>query len=217
VTQLDTPAGTVTTAARIARLVLAAPPRAGATRVVGIDGPSGAGKTTLAAALSSELAVGGRPAPVVHLDDIYPGWDGLADAVPRLREWILEPLATGGRPRYRRYEWPAGGWAEWHDVPTDGVRALVVDGVSCGARATAGYLSLLVWVEAPEPLRFERGIARDGESYRPHWRRWARQEDVHFAAEGTRDRADVVVDGQVGVCVPAAPEPDPTGPLGGGR
>jgi uridine kinase len=217
VTQLDAPTGTVDTASRIARLVLAAPPRAGTTRVVGIDGPSGAGKTTLAAALSAELAVDGRPAPVVHLDDIYPGWDGLADAVPRLLEWVLEPLAAGDRPRYRRYEWPTGGWAEWHDVPTGEGQALVVDGVSCGARDCARYLSLLVWVEAPEPLRFERGIERDGEAYRPHWRRWARQEDVHFATEGTRERADVVIDGSRGEVARVRSEPGPGDSVGGAR
>jgi len=182
------------TAARVARLALAAPPRAGATRVVGVDGPSGAGKTTLAAAVAGALGEAG-PAPVVHLDDIYPGWDGLADAVPRLLEWVLEPLSAGLPARYRRFDWPADEYAEWHAVATDGARALVVEGVTCGARACAPYLSLLVWVDAPRDLRFRRGMERDGEAYRPYWERWARQEDAHFAAEDTRRRADVVVDG----------------------
>ena len=38
-----------------------------------------------------------------------------------------------------------------------------------------------------------RGLARDGELYRPHWERWAAQEEALFAADRTRDRADVVV------------------------
>ena len=196
------------TAARVARLALAAPPRAGTTRVVAVDGPSGSGKTTLAAAIARALGdtagtggTGGTdgtdgtgdPAPVVHLDDIYPGWDGLADAVPRLLEWVLEPLAAGLPARYRRFDWPADEYAEWHAVRDAG--ALVVEGVTCGARACEPYLSLLVWVEAPRDLRFRRGMERDGEAYRPYWERWARQEDAHFAAENTRRRADVVVDG----------------------
>ena len=36
---------------------------------------------------------------------------------------------------------------------------------------------------------------RDGEAYRPHWERWASQEAAHFAADGTRNRADLRVDG----------------------
>ena len=39
-----------------------------------------------------------------------------------------------------------------------------------------------------------RGIERDGEAFRPHWQRWARQEDALFAADRTRQRADLVVD-----------------------
>jgi uridine kinase len=185
----------MTTPEGLAARVLAAPPRAGGTRVVAVDGPSGSGKTTLAAALATALGDAGRPAPVVHLDDIYPGWDGLDDAVPRLLEWVLEPLAAGREPRYRRFDWPRHEYAEWHHVATAEAAALVVEGVSSGARACAPYLSLLVWVEAPRDLRFARGMARDGEGYRPHWERWARQEDAHFAREDTRARAAVILSG----------------------
>ena len=72
---------------------------------------------------------------------------------------------------------------------------LVLDGVGSGARPIAAHAVLLVWVEAPRDERFRRGIARDGETYRPHWERWARQEAAHFATEATACRADVRVDG----------------------
>ncbi|MGN6333978.1 MAG: uridine kinase family protein [Motilibacteraceae bacterium] len=172
----------------LADRVLAEPPRAGTTRVVAVDGPSGSGKTTLAGRLAALLG-----APVVHLDDIYPGWDGLADIVPRLVEWVLEPLHRGEPARYRRYDWVEGVYAEWHEVPAAPV--LVVEGCASGSLAAAPYLSLLVWVEAPHDLRMERGIARDGETYRPHWERWARQEDELYRTQRTRERADVRLDG----------------------
>ncbi|MGH3425037.1 MAG: uridine kinase, partial [Nocardioidaceae bacterium] len=76
--------------------------------------------------------------------------------------------------------------------------ALVVEGVGCGALGCAPYLSLLLWVEAPTEVRMRRGLERDGEAYRPHWERWARQEQQMFAAERTRERADVLVDGDPG-------------------
>lgn len=164
--------------------VRAAPPRAGTTRVVAVDGPSGSGKSTLTQRLSGPLA-----APVVRMDDIYPGWDGLEEAVPRLLEWVLEPLAQGGTAGYRRYDWVAGRYAEWHDVPASDV--VLVEGCGSGAQACAPRLSLLVWVDAAPAARLARGLARDGETYRPHWERWARQEAAHFAREGTRARADL--------------------------
>jgi uridine kinase len=158
-----------------------------------VDGPSGSGKTMLAGRLTAAL---GDP-PLVHMDDLYPGWDGLADAVPLLHDRVVAPLAAGHPARYRRYDWDRGTYAEEHDLGIPPL--LVVEGVAAGARPVAAWTNLLVWVEAPGDERFRRGIARDGEAYRPHWERWARQEAAHFAVDGTRDRADVRVDGAPGV------------------
>ncbi|HEU4543657.1 MAG TPA: uridine kinase [Jiangellaceae bacterium] len=163
-------------------------PRAGTTRVVAIDGPAGSGKTRLAARLALPLR-----APVVHMDDLFPGWDGLDDGPRRLLEWVLEPLATGRAARYRRFDWVSDRYAEWVDVP--GAGTLIVEGCGSGARSGAPYLSFLIWVEAPMATRMRRGIERDGETFRPHWNRWAEQELIHFAAEGTAARAHVRLDG----------------------
>jgi uridine kinase len=173
----------------LAGRVRAAPPRCGATRLVCIDGPSGSGKTTLAARLAAAL---GGP-PVLHMDDIYPGWDGLAASVPLLHDQVVTPLVAGRSAGYRRYDWHRGAFAEAHDLGSPAL--LVVEGAGCGARVIANRAVLLVWIEAPREERFRRGIARDGETYRPHWERWARQEAAHFAAESTARRADVRVDG----------------------
>ncbi len=159
--------------------------------VIAFDGPAGSGKTTVGAAIGQLLGAEGTPVAMVHMDDLYPGWDGLAEAVPRLLSWVLEPLSTGRPARWRRYDWDTGAYAEWVDVPRTPV--LVVEGVACGARPCAPHLALLVWVEAPIDLRYERGIARDGETFRPHWERWVAQEDVHFAEHDTRARADIVL------------------------
>jgi uridine kinase len=175
--------------AEVARRVLAAPPSCGTTRLVCVDGPSGSGKTSLATRLAAAL---GHP-PLVHMDDLYPGWDGLADAVPLLHDRIVAPLAARAPARYRRYDWELGAYAEEHDLGVPPL--LVVEGVASGARAVRDFTTLLVWVEAPRAERFRRGIERDGESYRPHWERWARQEAAHFAEDDTRAHADLRVDG----------------------
>jgi uridine kinase len=177
----------------LAERVLAAPPRCGVTRLVCVDGPSGSGKSTLAARLATAL---GDP-PVLHMDDLYPGWDGLAAAVPLLRDQVVTPLAAGRPARYRRYDWHRGAFAEEHELGTPPV--LVVEGVASGARIVAGLTVLLAWVAAPRDVRFRRGIDRDGETYRPHWERWARQEAAHFADDDTEARADIRVDGAPGV------------------
>ncbi|WP_344950724.1 (d)CMP kinase [Sphaerisporangium flaviroseum] len=160
---------------------------AGATRVIAVDGPSGSGKTTMGRALAGEL-----DAALIHMDDLYPGWDGLRDGVDRLVEWILRPLAGGEAARWRRYDWTLGAYAEWREVPPS--KVVVVEGVGTGAVAARPYTSFLVWMEAPVSVRRARALSRDGETYRPHWERWARQEQAYFAADRVRDRADAIID-----------------------
>ncbi len=169
----------------LAARVRALPPSAGSSRVVAVDGPSGSGKTTVADRLAA--ALGG--APVVHLDDLYPGWDGLDGVVPRLVDGVLRPLAEGRPAAYRRWDWAAR--TDGPLVPVPAAPVLVVEGAGCGARACAPYLALLAWVDGPPAWRRRRALDRDGAMYAPHWNRWAAQERAHFARERTADRADV--------------------------
>lgn len=164
------------------------PPSAGSSVVVAVDGRSGAGKTTLADRLSSVLSC-----PVIHMDDIYPGWDGLTEAVDTLADDVLQPIAENRPAQHRLWNWNTGEYDGWADVPAESL--MIVEGCGSGSRACAPYLSLIVWVEAPRELRKARGIARDGETFRPYWDRWAEQEDSLFALEHTPERADVHIYG----------------------
>ncbi|MEY3662995.1 MAG: hypothetical protein RI919_511, partial [Actinomycetota bacterium] len=49
------------------------------TPIVLIDGRAGSGKSTLANALQRRLFKDGETLPrLIHMDDLYPGWGGLA-------------------------------------------------------------------------------------------------------------------------------------------
>jgi uridine kinase len=163
-------------------------PRAGRTRVVAIDGRSGAGKTSLAASLGRDLG-----APVVALEDLYGGWDGLENGIDLLVSAVLEPLAAGRTVLVPRYDWGRGAWLEPTrlDVP----ELLIVEGVGAGARRAAAFESLVVWLEAPPSVRKKGALERDGEVFAPYWDRWAAQEDAMLARERTPERADVVIGG----------------------
>lgn len=169
-------------------LLEARPATLGTGRLVCVDGPAGSGKTTLAAALAAS-----RPeAAVVHMDDLYPGWDGLPQVDAQLAS-LLKPLA-GGRPgRYRRWDWHGHAWAE--DVVVVPGPLLVLEGVGAGSPVAASLATVLVWVEAPYDLRLRRGLERDGDTFAPHWESWAMAEAEHFARHRTRERADLRVDG----------------------
>jgi len=171
---------------RISAALANAAPRAGGTRVVAVDGRSGAGKTSLAAALRDRLG-----APVVSLDDLYGGWDGLEHGIDLLVSAVLEPFAAGQAARVPRYDWVAGEWAEPAAVEPPPI--LIVEGVGAGARRAAAFESVLVWLEVPAPVRKKRALDRDGAAFAPHWDRWAAQEDAMLARDRTPERADIIL------------------------
>jgi len=173
---------------QLLELASSRPPTLGAGRLICVDGPAGSGKTTLAERLAS-LRPGIR---VVHMDDLYPGWDGLPEVDAQL-ETMLRPIAAGEPGSYRRYDWHLGEFAETVTVPP--VDLLVIEGVGSGSTTIDELVTVLAWVEAPSDLRMQRGIERDGEAFAPYWEAWARAERELFARERTRDRAHVVVDG----------------------
>lgn len=136
-----------------------------------VDGTSGAGKTTYAA----ELADATR-ARLVHMDDLYPGWDGLAHATATL-ERILTQRAGGRHARWRRWDWRSSTWGA-----EDGVRPdvpLVVEGCGSVTPVTAGFADRVLWLDGPEHVRRARILARDGDD--SWWEGWKRQEAAHRA------------------------------------
>jgi uridine kinase len=170
-------------------------PRAGATSVIAIDGRSGAGKSTLAGEFARAL-----DAPIVALEDLYGGWDGLENGVARLVAAVLRPLSAGRDARVPRYDWIAEAWSEPWLLPVPAV--LIVEGVGAGARAVEPYTSLLVWLELPAALRTDRLRRRDGTRYDPFVERWAGHEDEFFERECVAERADVVLGAVTGVDEP---------------
>ncbi len=174
---------------RVVEAFSSSTPRCGSTRVLAIDGPSGSGKTQLA--LGVKQVLGLTDQQVVHMDALYPGWDGLTASVPLLVEQVLAPLSEGEPAAYRRWNWQSDRWGETTLVPPTDV--LLVEGCGCSVGAAGEFAALRVWVQAPEGLRYERAMSRDGPTYLPHWERWMVQERALYDVDGTRNRADLVI------------------------
>jgi uridine kinase len=172
----------------LATWVRALPPSAGRSRLVAIDGPGGAGKSTFAERLAGALGA----APVVHTDD-FASWDNQFEWWPRLQVEVIDPLRAQRPGRYQRYDWTARDLAEWHEVPVAPV--VIVEGVGSGRRELTQVLAAIIWIETAAEVRLQRGIERDGEELREFWNQWIAGETAHYAKDGTRDRADVIVDG----------------------
>lgn len=160
--------------------------------IVLIDGRSGSGKSTLARQLSEQAARQGVSVQFIHMENIYPGWDGLDAAVQILATNVVGPLAAGHDAQWPTYDWHRGTPGPPGSAQPG--RPVVVEGVGALSQGSAPHATLRVWLEAPADLRRRRAFARDGELYPPHWSQWAQAEDAFIDRHRPADLADIIIE-----------------------
>lgn len=140
----------------------------GAGVVVAVDGPSGSGKSTFADELVAGWPAG--HARLVRLDEVYPGWHGLAAAAGSLDRTLLAPHARGVPGGWRRWDWDEHRRAGAVVLPP--VSPIVLEG--CGAfEAVAGRRDVVrVWLRAADDTRRSRALERDAGRFDPYWDLW---------------------------------------------
>ena len=171
---------------QLTELTLDALDRGNTTPIVLIDGRAGSGKSTLAQALKNELFKVGDSLPrVIHMDDLYEGWDGLNAGVDVLQRLILGPLSRGKVASWQEWNWVTGEREKWREF--EGGTPLIVEG--CGAlnRVSKEFSEIRVWLEVDEAIRYERWVEREGSA--DHWAAWAAQEVDFYARERTTELA----------------------------
>lgn len=173
--------------ALVADIAAAQVPPPMTTRIIGIDGCGGAGKSTLAERLATPL-----DARIIHTDD-FASWDNPLNWYDRLLAQVLIPLSRNITGRYQRYDWHTRRLAEWHDVPVGGT--VIVEGVTATRAVFRPMLSYTIFVETPQPMRLARGLERDGAQALELWRAWQKAEDDYLATERPADFANIVLDG----------------------
>ncbi|MFL4475687.1 chorismate-binding protein [Paeniglutamicibacter sp. MACA_103] len=159
--------------------------------LLGIDGRSGAGKSTLAAELATALRRH-REVALFHLEDIYPGWDGLEAGTHAYVTEVLAPLARGEAASWNGWDWAANATGPRSALSPAPV--VIIEGVGAGCAAARELLDALVWVQVPDETRKSRALERDGEVFAAHWDRWAAQEHAYLDGDAVPEHADVTVE-----------------------
>lgn len=136
-----------------------------------LDGPSGAGKTTLSAHIeknwNSEVTL-----QIVHMDDLYPGWDGLVEG-SRIVSRMLEERAAGQDTQWQKYSWARAKLTDWHSV--DAHLPLLIEGCGASPQGSQKHSQVRLWLDADTELRRERALSRTGENFAEHWSDWDAQ------------------------------------------
>lgn len=167
--------------------------------IVGIDGRSGVGKSTLARAIAEETS-----ATVVAGDDFFAGGTTLIDAPPehladlcidrqRLLT-VLEDLRSGRPAAWRAFDWEAfDGRLEVDLTRVAPADVIIVEGVYSCHPDLHPALDLRVLAKVAPHVREDRLQAREGE-IGPWERQWHAAEDCYFATLAPETAFDRVFD-----------------------
>lgn len=168
--------------------------------VVALDGPGGAGKSTLAKRLGSVCG----HISVVHGDDFYTPMDESERQTltpehgymkyfdwERMRDELLEPLSNGNPARYQCYDWEKNQLAEWIDQPAKGI--ILVDGVYSFRPELREFYGYSIFVDTPKVECLAR-LARRGDTDESI-RSWRTAEDYYLTHIDPASFVSIVVSG----------------------
>lgn len=185
---------------RLADMILRAPQKNN-RRLIAIDGGGGAGKTTFAGYL--QQAIPGSH--VVRIDDFYrppelrsplnstkeinPNFDW-----DRLNSLVLEPGKKNSDIVYQLYDFRSGVLSE-ETVEIPSGATIIIEGVWSMQEVFVDVYDYCIWIEAPENIRLQRGVTRDGEDFRKIWEdEWIPIDEYYKESQKPQDKADIIVD-----------------------
>jgi len=159
------------------------------TPIVIIDGRAGSGKSTLAAALQNALFIEGESLPrLIHMEDLYEGWNGLAQGAEYLQRVVLLPLMSNKTASWQEYNWELGERERWREF--SGGTPLIIEGCGSLNRYTNTVSNISVWLDVPEEIRRARWVERDGHAFDEYFDSWAAQELDFIAREKSPEWAN---------------------------
>jgi uridine kinase len=175
---------------KISSQVLELIDRGNQTPIVLIDGRAGSGKSTFAEKLQQQLFRDGESAPrVIHMDNIFEGWDGLALGSDYMVRFILQPLARRETASWQDWSWVKNQRSSWREF--SGGTPLIVEGCGSLTERSKEHADISIWLEASEETRRERWIQR--ERHLEKFDFWAAQELDFYAREKSQSLADLVI------------------------
>jgi len=159
--------------------------------LIAIDGPAGAGKTTLAAGFFDEFSTS-KTVALIHMDDLYDGWaNALDDRLTSRLTGIIDAFAA-----HSRFTIPIFNWATMRfDLsqtiePSD---ILIIEGVGAGQKVVRDEGAILYWLDIEPEVGLARVLERDGYEIESQMQQWQLDQDAHFLRDETRANANHIL------------------------
>lgn len=159
--------------------------------IIAIDGPAGAGKTTLAEHLSAALSLKYKCA-TIHMDDLYHGWETPFD------HYFTDALiaATSSHARSKRYSLSRFDWSKSEYGPAQEMAQadlLILEGVGASHSLIRPFLTASIWIDIEPSQGLKRVLIRDGEAIASHMANWLTQQEALFIEQQSMATADFVL------------------------
>ena len=165
--------------------------RGNQTPIILIDGRAGSGKSTFAEKLQQQLFRDGESAPrVIHMDNIFEGWEGLSLGSDYMVRFILNPLARKETAYWQDWSWVRNERSSWREF--SGGTPLIVEGCGALTERSREHAYLSLWIEAGEETRRKRWLER--ERHLDKFDFWAAHELDFYAREKSKSLADLVIE-----------------------
>jgi uridine kinase len=159
--------------------------------VIAIDGPAGAGKTTLAhevfLALSPKMSVS-----VIHMDDLYDGWENaLTYELTQILQYLMAQHQSQVPAKLSRYNWATSSFDPSEEIaPAD---LLILEGVGSGDKSLQDQFAALIWIDIDPEIGVKRVIERDGPGVSIQMQKWLGTQQQYFSQHSTREKADFIL------------------------
>lgn len=156
--------------------------------LLAIDGPAGAGKTTLASQLEKDL-LPHSTVKVIHMDDLYSGWSNpfnkqLTQTLFHITRSHLAKVEFS----IDKFNWKTMQFDTQELIPTTDV--LIIEGVGAAQKVVRDAGATTYWLDIAPEIGFERVLARDGLHIKEQMQQWQIEQEIHFAADQTREFAE---------------------------
>ncbi len=166
--------------------------------IILIDGKAASGKSQFAKNLSELYFQSEKQAArVIQMDDLYPGWEGLAQGSVYLLTHILTPLSQGKTASWQVWNWEKNERGAEDKVnghrEFSGGTALIIEGCGSISRLSSEIADMAIWIDASVEERKKRFNLRDAGKFDEYFGLWSAQEDEFYERENSKQLARLIV------------------------
>ncbi len=186
-------------------------------RIIGIDGLSGAGKTTITETIIKELTNAAYEVAVIHIDDLiverakryntgHPEWYeyySLQWDVQETKEKLLEAVYKEFSHLNLKYYDKENDRCYMKSINLEQCNVLLIEGIFLQRKDWKKFFDFMIYLDCPEDIRYKRVLQRDAyignmsERLEKYKRRYWIAEEYYLQEENPIENADIVINSEI--------------------